>query len=51
MLLNLSGVYSLFFICNIVILEDFEGYIGVGEVLGGEFICKIIEDVMLLVVG
>lgn len=51
MLMNLSGVYVLFFMCNIVIIKDNFGYIGVGEIFGGEKICKMLEDVILLVVG
>lgn len=51
MLLNLCGVYVLFFMCNFVILKDNVGCIGVGEVFGGEGICWVLECVILLVVG
>lgn len=51
MLFNLSGVYGLFFICNFVILKDSVGCMGVGEVLGGESICCMFDDVWVFVVG
>ncbi|CAJ0897786.1 Glucarate dehydratase [Ralstonia sp. LMG 32965] len=51
MLLNLSGAHGPFFTRNIVLLEDSEGHIGVGEVPGGESIRKTIEDATPLVVG
>ena len=51
MLLNLSGAHGPFFTRNIVILEDSDGHLGVGEVPGGEAIRKTIEDATELVVG
>lgn len=51
MLFNFSGVYVFFFMCNLLILIDSVGYIGVGEVFGGEKICQMLEDVCNLVVG
>jgi glucarate dehydratase len=51
MLLNLSGAHGPFFTRNIVILEDSEGRLGVGEVPGGEAIRKTLEDTTSLVVG
>jgi glucarate dehydratase len=51
MLLNLSGAHGPFFTRNIVMLEDSEGRLGVGEVPGGEAIRKTLEDATPLVVG
>ncbi|MFC3653693.1 glucarate dehydratase [Dyella humi] len=51
MLLNLSGAHGPFFTRNIVILEDSEGRLGVGEVPGGEAIRQTLEDATPLVVG
>lgn len=51
MLMNLSGAHALFFTRNIVIIKDNFGYTGVGEIFGGEKICKTLEDAILLVVG
>lgn len=51
MLMNLSGVYVSFFTRNIVIIKDNFGYIGVGEIFGGEKIRKTLEDAISLVVG
>jgi glucarate dehydratase len=51
MLLNLSGAHAPYFTRNIVILEDSDGHLGVGEVPGGEPIRKTLEDATPLVVG
>jgi glucarate dehydratase len=51
MLLNLSGAHGPFFTRNIVILEDSDGRIGVGEVPGGEAIRQTLEDATPLVLG
>lgn len=51
MLFNLCGVYVLYFMCNFVIFDDSSGYMGVGEVLGGEGICYVFECMMDFVVG
>jgi len=51
MLLNLSGAHSPFFTRNIVILEDDEGNVGVGEVPGGEMIRETLEDSRKFIVG
>lgn len=51
MLLNLSGAHAPFFSRNIVILRDNAGRTGVGEVPGGEQICRTLEDAKPLVVG
>ncbi|MSP36075.1 MAG: glucarate dehydratase [Limnohabitans sp.] len=44
MLLNLSGAHGPFFTRNLIILTDTSGNTGIGEVPGGEKICKTIED-------
>lgn len=51
MLLNLSGAHGPFFTRNIVILEDSQGNLGLGEVPGGEKITQTLEDCKDLVVG
>lgn len=51
MLMNLSGAHAPFFTRNIVIIKDNSGHTGVGEIPGGEKICKTLEDAILLVVG
>lgn len=51
MLLNLSGAHSPFFTRNIVILEDSDGKIGVGEVPGAQNITQTLTDSIPLVVG
>lgn len=51
MLFNIGGVYNVYFICNIVVFIDNVGYIGVGEVLGGEVIYQMLVDVILMVLG
>ena len=49
--LNLSGAHAPYFTRNIVILEDSNGTLGVGEVPGGQKITKALEDVKHLVLG
>lgn len=51
MLLNLCGAHAPFFTRNIVILKDNAGHTGVGEVPGGDTICKTLERASSLVVG
>jgi glucarate dehydratase len=51
MLLNLSGAHGPFFTRNLLILGDSAGCTGVGEVPGGEKICKTLEEAAALVVG
>lgn len=51
MLLNLSGAHGPFFTRNVVLLEDNAGGLGVGEVPGGEKICRTLEDARSLVIG
>ena len=51
MLLNLSGAHGPFFNRNLVILHDFSGHTGVGEVPGGEKIRQTLEDAAPLVEG
>ena len=51
MLLNLSGAHGPFFTRNLVIATDSAGHVGVGEVPGGENICRTLEDAAALVVG
>ncbi|SHF03063.1 glucarate dehydratase [Atopostipes suicloacalis DSM 15692] len=51
MLLNLSGAHGPFFTRNIVVLEDSEGNLGVGEVPGGEKITNTLNDVKDIVEG
>ena len=51
MLLNLSGAHAPFFTRNIVILNDYAGHTGIGEVPGGERIRQTLEDAKSLVVG
>ena len=51
MLLNLSGAHGPFFIRNLVILHNFSGHTGVGEVPGGEKIRQTLEDAAPLVEG
>ena len=50
-LLNLAGVHEPFFTRNIVVLTDSAGYVGVGEVPGGEVITKRLESLIPLVEG
>lgn len=50
-LLNLSGGHQPIFIRNLVILEDSDGQIGVGETPGGEAIRSTLEASRDLVVG
>ena len=51
MLLNLAGAHGPFFTRNIVVLTDGEGYVGVGEVPGGEIITKRLESCIPVVEG
>jgi glucarate dehydratase len=51
MLLNLSGAHGPFFTRNLVILNDSEGNVGVGEVPGGESIRRTLEDARPIVEG
>ena len=51
MLLNLAGAHGPFFTRNIVVLADGEGYVGVGEVPGGEIITKRLESCIPVVEG
>lgn len=51
MLLNLSGAHGAYFTRNVVILTDDSGNEGVGEVPGGEKICKVLKDTEKFVVG
>lgn len=51
MLLSLSGAHAPYFTRNIVILKDNSGHTGVGEVHGGDAICKALEDAVPYVVG
>lgn len=51
MLLNLSGAHAPYFTRNIVVLEDSNGNIGIGEVPGGEKITKTLEDAKQYVIG
>jgi glucarate dehydratase len=51
LLLNLSGGHGPVFIRNLVILEDNNGQIGVGETPGGERIRRTLEDATEVVVG
>ena len=51
MLLNLSGAHAPFFTRNLLLLEDSDGRVGVGEVPGGEKIRQTLEDATPLVVG
>jgi glucarate dehydratase len=51
MLLNLRGAHRPYFIRNLVLLEDNAGYIGVGEVPGGEAIRTVLEDSQPLLWG
>lgn len=51
MLLNLCGAHAPFFIRNLIILNDNAGHTGVGEVPGGETICRTLERVSPLVIS
>jgi glucarate dehydratase len=51
MLLNLAGAHEPFFTRNIVVMTDSQGYVGVGEVPGGEVITKRLERCIPLVEG
>jgi len=49
--LNLSGAHGPYFTRNIIIMEDSEGNVGIGEVPGGEKITQTLEDAKELVIG
>ena len=51
MLFNLSGAHGPYFTRNVIILTDENGNEGIGEVPGGEKICKTIKDSERIVVG
>lgn len=51
LLLNLSGGHHPIFVRNLVILEDSDGQIGVGETPGGESIRDTLEKARDLVIG
>ena len=51
MLLNLCGAHAPFFTRNLVLLEDNEGHVGMGEVPGGAGILKALEKLIPLVLG
>ncbi len=51
MLLNLAGAHEPFFTRNVVVMTDSQGYVGVGEVPGGEVITKRLESCIPLVEG
>lgn len=51
MLFNLSGAHGPYFTRNVIILTDENGNEGIGEVPGGEKICKTIKDSEKIVVG
>src|SRR6476646_6213388 len=51
MLLNLSGAHGPFFTRNVLILKDNSGYVGVGEVPGGERIRATLEDAKPFLLG
>src|ERR1700712_2244511 len=51
MLRNLSGAHGPFFTRNLVILNDSDGNVGVGEVPGGEPIRQTLEDARQIVEG
>ena len=51
MLLNLCGAHAPFFTRNLVLLEDNEGHVGMGEVPGGAGILKALEQLIPLVLG
>src|SRR3954454_22033091 len=49
--LNLSGAHAPYFTRNVLVLEDSDGRLGVGEVPGGPRITQTLEDCRALVVG
>ncbi len=49
--LNLSGAHAPYFTRNILVLEDTQGNIGVGEVPGGEKIAATLRDCAAIVTG
>lgn len=51
MLLNLAGAHQPYFTRDIVVLEDSEGRLGIGEVPGAERITRAIESCFDLLIG
>jgi glucarate dehydratase len=51
MLMNLSGAHAPYFTRNLVIVNDSDGNVGVGEVPGGEPIRRTLEEARDIVVG
>ncbi|MET0865826.1 MAG: enolase C-terminal domain-like protein [Nakamurella sp.] len=51
MLLNLSGAHAPYFTRNILVLEDSQGNIGVGEVPGGELITSTLTECKPILIG
>lgn len=49
--LNLSGAHAPYFTRNLLVLEDSEGNVGVGEVPGGEQITNTLEECAPIVAG
>jgi glucarate dehydratase len=49
--LNLSGAHSPYFTRNVLVLEDSDGNLGVGEVPGGEKITRTLRECQAIVVG
>jgi glucarate dehydratase len=49
--LNLSGAHAPYFTRNVLILEDSQGNLGLGEIPGGEKISSTLKDCEPLVVG
>ena len=49
--LNLSGAHAPYFTRNVLILEDSDGRLGVGEVPGGQKITQTLQDCQAIVVG
>lgn len=51
MLLNLSGAHGPYFTRNLLVIEDNDGNIGVGEIPGGEKILATLNDAKALIIG
>ena len=51
MLLNLSGAHGPYFTRNLLLLEDSDGRLGIGEVPGGEKIRQTLEEAKPLIEG
>jgi L-alanine-DL-glutamate epimerase-like enolase superfamily enzyme len=49
--LNLSGAHEPYFTRNVLVLEDSNGNIGIGEVPGGQNITRTLHDCEPLVLG